>query len=381
MNSKSLLTLTIVLLMFPQIAQTLYSPALGDIGQVFRVGPQQAAQTLSVFFLAFAFGVVTWGRLCDRIGRRPSMLCGLALYAAASILALSVSTFTALLIAQALAAFGAAVGSVVTQTLLRDRYKGAELAQVFSVMGIALAASPAIGLFSGASLVQAFGYRGVVGGLLVLSVILWLWCLRSLPETRPLNQTTPSLFETLWRMVGDLHIWRSALLVALFNIALFSYYSLGPFVFERLGLSAQHFGFSGVILALGSGLGAWVNKYLLHKGLSGSRLIQLASILAMAGGVGVWLLEDNKLFVLAMLPVVLAFGLAIPNILGSALVGYGDRLGTAGALLGLFYYCLIGAGLTLAGWGQALGETLTVCSVLALLLSGIKLRARVEFVT
>ena len=374
MNSRNLLVLAIALLMFPQIAQTLYSPALADIGQAFAVGPQQAAQTLSVFFLAFAFGVVVWGRLCDRIGRRPTMLIGLALYTGASILALSVGDFTALLAAQALAAFGAAVGSVVTQTLLRDRFKGAELAQVFSVMGIALAASPAIGLFTGASLVHAFGYRGVVGCLLLLASLLWLWCLRTLPETRPGNVTVPALFETLWRMLQDLDIWRSTLLVALFNIALFSYYSLGPFVFQRLGVSAQWFGYSGVILALGSGLGAWLNKRLLGRGYSGPWLIRLAAVSALLGGMGVWLMQHSVLLVLAMLLVVLAFGMAIPNILGSALVNYGDRLGTAGALFGLLYYLLIGGGLLLVGWGQALGETLMLCGALALLLARIRQR-------
>lgn len=370
MNSKSLLVLAIALLMFPQIAQTLYSPALADIGQAFAVRPQEAAQTLSVFFLAFAFGVVVWGRLCDRIGRRPSMLAGLALYAGASVLALNARTFDTLLMAQALAAFGAAVGSVVTQTVLRDRFKGAELAQVFSVMGIALAASPAIGLFTGASLVQGFGYRGVLACLLLLSLALGLWCLRSLPETRPLNLTTPALFETLWRMLQDRDIWRSTLLVALFNIALFSYYSLGPFLFQRPGLSAQWFGYSGVILAMGSGLGAWLNKQLLQRGLSGPQLIQVAAALTLLGASGVWLMEQSILFVLPMMLVVLAFGMAIPNILGSALANYGDRLGTAGALFGLFYYLLIGGGLMLAAWGQALGETLMLCGALALLLAG-----------
>ncbi|MHC8352083.1 MFS transporter [Pseudomonas sp. RT4P38] len=370
MNSKSLLVLAIALLMFPQIAQTLYSPALADIGQAFAVGPQEAAQTLSVFFLAFAFGVVVWGRLCDRIGRRPSMLAGLALYAGASVLAMSASSFNALLMAQALAAFGAAVGSVVTQTVLRDRFKGAELAQVFSVMGIALAASPAIGLFAGASLVQGFGYRGVLGCLLLVSSALWLWCLRTLPETRPQKVTTPALFETLWRMLHDRDIWRSTLLVALFNIALFSYYSLGPFMFQRLDLSAQLFGYSGIILALGSGLGACLNKRLLHRGLNGLQLIRLAAVLALAGGGGVWLMQGSGLFVMPMLLVVLAFGMAIPNILGSALANYGDRLGTAGALFGLFYYLSTGGGLMLAAWGQALGETLVLCGALTLLLAG-----------
>ena len=370
MNSRNLLVLAIALLMFPQIAQTLYSPALADIGLAFAVKPQQAAHTLSVFFLAFAFGVVVWGRLCDRIGRRPTMLIGLALYTGASVLALNVSHFTALLAAQALAAFGAAVGSVVTQTLLRDRFKGAELAQVFSLMGIALAASPAIGLFTGASLVHAFGYRGVVGCLLLSAAMLWLWCLRILPETRPQNVTVPALFETLWRMLHDLDIWRSTLLVALFNLALFSYYSLGPFVFQRLGLSASWFGYSGVILALGSGLGAWLNKRLLGRGHSGLRLIRLAALSALLGGLGVWLTQGSVVLVLPMLLVVLAFGMAIPNILGSALVNYGDRLGTAGALFGLLYYLLIGGGLMLVAWGQALGQTLMLCGALALLLAG-----------
>ena len=170
MKVKFFLALTVALLMFPQLAQTLYSPALGDIGRAFAVGPERAGQTLSVYFLAFAFGVVVWGRLCDRWGRRPVMLAGLALYVAASVLALGMTSFNGLLLAQALAAFGAAVGSVVTQTVLRDRFKGVQLAQVFSLMGIALAASPAVGLFTGASLVQFFGYRGVLSGLLLLSL-------------------------------------------------------------------------------------------------------------------------------------------------------------------------------------------------------------------
>lgn len=369
MNSKKLLVLAVALLMFAQIAQTLYSPALSDIGRAFAVSPPMAAQILSVYFLAFAFGVVVWGRVCDRIGRRPSMLAGLALYALASVIGLSVSTFSGLLVAQALAAFGAAVASVVTQTLLRDRFKGTELAQVFSVMGIALAASPAIGLFTGASLVERFGYRGVLACLLILALTLLGWCARALPETRPQNLSTPALFGTLRRMLRDVAIWRAALLVTLFNIALFSYYSLGPFLFQRLQLGPQWFGYSGVVLALGSGLGAWLNKCLLKRGWRGEQLLALAAALALLGGLAVLMLQGSVWFVMPMLLVVLAFGMAIPNILGSALVSYGDRLGTAGALFGLLYYLLIGGGLMLAAWGQALGETLMLCGAAALLLT------------
>lgn len=369
MNKRSLLALAIALLMFAQIAQTLYSPALSDIGRAFAVGPQRAAQTLSVYFLAFAFGVVVWGRACDRFGRRPVMLVGMALYAVALLVGLRVSSFNGLLLVQGVAAFGAAVASVVTQTVLRDRFKGAELAQVFSVVGIALAASPAIGLFSGASLVQVFGYRGVLGALVLLAACLWLWSWYGLLESRPQQTPDVSLPDTLWRMLSDLGIWRSALWIACFNVALFSYYSLAPFMFQRLGLSESWFGYSGVLLALGSGLGAWFNKRLLQAGYAAMQLIRLAAFCGLAGGIGVWLLQDSAAFVLSMLLIVLAFGMAIPNILGLALVEYADRLGTAGALLGLMYYLLVGAGLILAGWFQALGATLIVCNGVALLLT------------
>ena len=369
MNNRNLLPLAIALLMFPQIAQTLYSPALGDIGRVFEVSPEAAAQTLSVYFLAFAVGVVVWGRLCDRIGRRPVMLVGLAIYAVATVIALRVSSFYGLLLAQGVAAFGAAVGSVVTQTLLRDRFKGAELAQVFSLVGIALAASPAIGLFSGASLVEAFGYRGVLIALVLIAATLWLWSCYALPETRPQQTPHVCVWETLARMLRDLGIWRSALWIAAFNVALFSYYSLGPFIFQRLNLDATWFGYSGVILALGSGFGAWANRRLLQAGCAAMQLIRLAAVTGLLGGIGVWWLQDSGAFVLPMLLIVLAFGMAIPNILGLALVNYSDRLGTAGALLGLIYYLLIGAGMMLAGWSQALGETLIACSAVALLLT------------
>lgn len=369
MHPRSLLPLAMALLMFPQIAQSLLSPALTDLGQAFGVSAQQAAQSLSVFIFGFAPGVVLWGRLSDLWGRRPALLGGLALYALALVLGLQARDFSHFLLCQALAALGVAAGSVVTQTLLRDLFQGRELLRVFSLMGMLLAASPAIGLFAGAALSQAFGYRGALLGLLLLALALLAWCALGLKETRPQGQALAPLAATLWQMLGDPGIWRSALLVALFNIALLSYYSLGPFLFQGLGQGAQWFGYSGVLLALGSGLGAWLNRCLLGRGWRSELLLVLAALVVSGGGLGVLLLQHSLWLVVPMLGVVLGFGVAIPNVLGGALTAYRDRLGSAGAWFGLLYYLLIGAGLLLVGWGQALGPSLMLCGVGALLLS------------
>lgn len=366
MSKKLSLILATALMMFPQIVETIYSPALTDIAEGFNASAEQTAQTLSLYFFAFAFGVVFWGRLCDQIGRRPVMLAGLLLYGVSSLTALFSHWFTLLLIARMLSAFGAAVGSIGTQTIIRDTYQGKELASVFSIMGIALAVSPAIGLLTGATLTHFWGYIGVFAGLTVLAILLVGWSTIGLPETRPTNIRTVPLIATLVLMIQDKAIWRTALLIAFFNICLFSYYQLAPFHFAELGLSPQMFGYSGLLLALGVCLGSWVNKYLLQQGWPPARLVLFATLVSLISSVITLLCANHWFFIVPIIAVVMAYGIAIPNILALALTRYTNCQGTAGALLGLLYYLMIGSGLALAGWNQNLGLVLVCCSSLAL---------------
>jgi len=354
------------LMMFPQIVETIYSPALTQIATQFRVSDGQASQTLSVYFLAFAVGVVCWGRLCDLIGRRPAMLAGLLTYGLGTLLALLATEFETLLLARVVSAFGAAVGSVVTQTMLRDSYQGSELARVFSVMGVALSLSPVLGLVSGGLLADGFGYLGVFSGLLVLAAVLLLVAGRWLPETRPASTARVALRPLAQRMVRDAALWRSAALVALFNTMLFGYYALAPFLFDGLGLSLRDFGYSGILLALATLLGSLLNKHLLGKGWQPSSLIRLACVLALVGGLLVWVSQAVLWFLLPMMGVVVAFGLAIPNVLSQALQAYRAVAGSAGALFGLAYYLLLSLGLAVAAGLQDLGLLLTGCGLLAL---------------
>lgn len=59
MFGRSAMVLVTALLMFPQIVETIYSPALTDISRYFSISAAEAAQTLSVYFIGFAVGVCT----------------------------------------------------------------------------------------------------------------------------------------------------------------------------------------------------------------------------------------------------------------------------------------------------------------------------------
>ncbi len=371
MNMKHPLSLwlAVALMMFPQIVETIYSPALTGIASAFSVNAEQASQTLSLYFFAFALGVVFWGRACDTVGRRPTILAGLLVYGIASMGALFISQFYLLLLLRMLAAFGAAVGSIGTQTAMRDSYQGHELAKVFSIMGIALAISPALGMLLGSGLVSLAGYRGVFIGLAILAIVLLLWSIYRLPETRPENVIKIPFMETFLRMITDKEIMRNVILIAFFNINLFSYYQLAPFSFEQLMLTQQQFGFTGILLALGVGLGSMINRHLLAKKHTPEQLIKLSSAISLVSGCTVFVLMDSVWFVLPVIGVVIGYGIAIPNILAHALNRYGDRKGTAGAILGLLYYIGLAIGLMVAGWSQHLGLVLAISSLVLVLAS------------
>lgn len=371
MKNKPNLMLLIILIMFPQFVETIYSPALPNIAQAFQVSNQQASLTLSFYFIAFALGVIFWGILSDIIGRRSAMILGLFTYAIGAVMALLTRDFNMILIARVVAAFGASVGSIITQTILRDVYRKEDLGSVFSIIGIALSLSPIIGFITGGYMTESFGYQGVFMVVLLVAVLLLINAIKFLPETKaPIKQDRPKIGAVLRELLSDRMIWLSALLVALFNIMLFSYYSLAPFIFEHSGYSPTHFGYSGIVLAIGSLAGGVLNKKLIHLNFSAYRLIYISSAISIIGAVGTFILQGSLWFLFPMLFILIAFSIAIPNILSQALIKYKDVIGTAGALFGLLYYTLIGLGLTVSGWIQDFGLVLIISSILAILFAG-----------
>ena len=134
-------------------------------------------------------------------------------------------------------------------------------------------------------------------------------------------------------------------------------------------LTQQQFGLTGILLALGVGLGSMINRHLLAKKHTSEQLVKLSSVISLVSSCAVFALMDSVWFVLPVIGVVIGYGIAIPNILAHALNRYSDRKGTAGAILGLLYYIGLAIGLVVAGWSQHLGLVLTISSVVLVLAS------------
>ncbi|WP_077216766.1 MFS transporter [Piscirickettsia litoralis] len=184
MNNKKLpLWLIILLAGFPQLSETIYSPALPAITTSLQTNNHWVQWTLSIYFMGFASGVFIWGRVSDYTGRRFAMLFGIIVYLVGSLICLFSSSIGCLFIARAIQAFGANAGSVITQTMLREYFSEKERGRIFASMAIALSFAPAIGPVIGGVLSHYFGWRSNFLVLLLIVVIILFLSYLYLPET------------------------------------------------------------------------------------------------------------------------------------------------------------------------------------------------------
>ncbi|WP_152526628.1 MFS transporter, partial [Serratia fonticola] len=67
--------------MLGYLATDMYLPAFGAMQQDLQISAGAISASLSIFLAGFAFAQLLWGPLSDRIGRKPVLLIGLALFA------------------------------------------------------------------------------------------------------------------------------------------------------------------------------------------------------------------------------------------------------------------------------------------------------------
>src|ERR1041385_8333127 len=110
-------------------------PALPAIGRGLGVRDDTELQfAVTLFVMGGGFGQVLYGPLADRLGRRPVLLCGLALYVGTSLLAACATTIDMLLVLRLLQGLVAVGVSVIPLSIVRDRFAGAEMARVISLI-------------------------------------------------------------------------------------------------------------------------------------------------------------------------------------------------------------------------------------------------------
>lgn len=245
-------------------------PALPMIGSDLHVAhANDRQQIVTMFFLGLAAGSLIYGPLSDRYGRKPVLLCALALFLLSTLACALAPSFPALVLARGAAGFFAASCRVLTVSIVRDCFHGDKMARIMSFVIILFIIVPVLAPSLGTLVLLFAPWRAVFIALLVLGGMLIVWTALRLPETlRPENRVNIHIGDlgvVFVRIVTHRGSMGYMLASGIVFGALVGFVASSQQIFFDVFLAQDAFPILFAGIAIWMGLGGWFNGRLVER--------------------------------------------------------------------------------------------------------------------
>ncbi|GIU29842.1 multidrug effflux MFS transporter [Shewanella schlegeliana] len=343
---RSLLPILLPLVILSPLAIDIYLPSMPAMAAEFSVSASEIQSTLVLFLFAMGTGQLLIGPLADRYGRRPVAIGGIMFYMASSLLAAIAVEFHWLQIARVMQGLAACSTSIVVFSAVRDCFSPKEGARYYSYLNGMICIIPALAPTLGGMLALQFGWRSnfifmALYGLVILALV----SLR-LPETRPQNTVSDGPLYRWARykpVITEPHFLFYAIACMAGMAAILSYVSYAPvWLIGHLGVSELTFSGLFALNAVVNIIACFAAPLVIKK--LGNRPTVIAALALMLVSavtqVIVQLVGPQSGLMAAysyMLPMMLlciGFALLLGPATSMALSAFGERAGTATAMLG-----------------------------------------------
>jgi DHA1 family bicyclomycin/chloramphenicol resistance-like MFS transporter len=343
---------------FPPLSIDMYLPTFPTLQAQFEAEAGSVQATLAVFFIGLAVGQAVYGPVSDRLGRRPPLIFGIALYIAASLAAVQASGIAGLMIARLAQALGGCAAVVIARAIVADLFKEREMGRVFSLLVLVTGLAPILAPLIGGRLLGAFGWKSIFWVLAAFAVLCLCGVVFGLEETLPRRRRSVGgvggAFLAYRGLLKDRPFLGLALASGLAMAGMFAYIAGSPFVFMSLyGVSARSFGFLFGGNALGLMAAAQINRVLLRRRASGAILTAALGVYLLAGLIlgtlGATGAGGLVGLLIPLFMVIGSLGFIAPNATALAMARASSRAGAASALLGVIQFGAGAASASLVG--------------------------------
>src|SRR5690606_33437823 len=155
-----------------------YLPVVPAMPEILGTTPGTVQLTLTLYMIMLGVGQILFGPLSDRFGRRPVLIGGALVFAAASLALAATSSAGLFVLLRLVQAIGAAAMLVALFATIRDVYADRpESAVIYSLMNAMLAFVPALGPIAGALIMNSWGWRAVFLALGIPALIMLFFVL------------------------------------------------------------------------------------------------------------------------------------------------------------------------------------------------------------
>ena len=353
----SLLLLLAAVFALSPFAIDSYLPAIPTIAGDLGVKTSLVAVTVSIYVLGMAIGQLIGGPLSDRLGRKPTMVSGLLVFAVGSFMMASVDSLDMLWAWRIVQALGGGIAVVGVPATIRDNAVGKEAARLFSLIALIMMLAPSLAPTVGTLILRTQSWHWIFYLLCFLSTLIALNAMLVMPNAKPAKKAKGT--------GGYLSVIRERRALGFLLAQAFGYAVLMTFITNAPLAYIDHFGvsaelFSGLFIAnvIGIVIINRTNTYLLRT-FEPSTLLKLFLSLQLIGGAilitsqivapeTLWFIVPGFVISIA------ANGGIMANSSACFMRYFDNNAGVASALLGAVQY---GVGAGVSAFAAMLGGT------------------------
>ena len=338
------------------LSMNIFLPSLPSMAAYFETDYAVMQLSVAVYLAVNAVLQVLIGPISDKLGRRPVILGGMAIFLVATlgcILAPNAALFLTFRMMQA----AVVVAMVLSRAVVRDMVPADQAASMIGYVTMGMTVVPMLGPVLGGALDQIFGWQASFWVLFAAGLVILVMAWADLGETKQSSGLSLGRqFHEYPELLRSPRFWGYSMACALSSGAFFAYLGGAPFVAtEIFGMSPSKMGLYFGAPAVGYFLGNFLSgRYSVRFGINP---MVMAGCSVAASGVALSLLmfplgvgSAETFFGLLSL-VGVGNGLTIPNATAGALSVRPHLAGTASGLSGAM---MIGGGAGLSALAGAL---------------------------
>ncbi|PME64040.1 hypothetical protein BCV33_16220 [Vibrio lentus] len=287
----------VIISAFPPLTIDLYLPALPQIVEVFNTDQSMVNLTLSSYFVTYAVGLLFWGPLSEKFGRKPILLIGIASYMVASVLCAMTNSIEQLIGARIFQAFAGSAITVIATAIVKDLYDGREREKIMATIMSLVIIAPMVAPVFGAFLLKIASWRMMFVTLAIFGAFasVLALCYRETLESKYQG----SIFRSWGRLAVVMKNRSFIKLLVIFSItpmALMGFLAAGSYIYiNDFGLTEQQFSYAFAFNALCASFGPTLYMKLsyrvsVQKVISGCfTLLAIAGVFTLTvGGLSPW---------------------------------------------------------------------------------------------
>lgn len=295
---------------FVPLSTDLYLPVLPSMVNTLHTTESTLNLTIIFFFAFYALGMLFWGPLSDKYGRKKILTIGMIIYCIGSLLCATTSNVSMLIIFRVIQAIGSGSAVAVATAMMKDVYTGKKLVSMLAIVQSIAMTAPVVSPVVGAFILTFTTWNGIFWILTIISFIAIIGSILLQETLRDYSK------ESIIKVLDNLRVVSKnpgfSILLFLFAITtmpLMAYITMSSYIYvDGFKLSDQLYSYfyagTAIFLIIGPMLYIRIAKHLTSK-----KIIVIDFIVMLLSGIALIIFGPSSalLFALCLVPA-MAFG-------------------------------------------------------------------------